>query len=272
MFDTLSDALNNLGDWFGTNTCLLLTRHSTIADRLDHRGSGVCVNIQGLKVIITANHVLGDNPKENFFVPIVSNTKTRSVPLVGTCLVSAPAQALRDNSDSIDIGYFILSPSTYNQLKAHYSFITYPIIDPDHIVSNRYRYCLSGIPKSKFISHKFDKTYTLVQFHTSLADNGGYKKGITKDTHIVVQRTRKITHPETGQKMIAPKLDGASGGGLWVIKDDFTVIGDNGNIQLVGIFIMVDGAYYICTRLDQVLYFMKGNRFHVDLNYKYDEH
>lgn len=197
-------------------------------------GSGVLIELDNKFFMVTASHVIAENPKDLF--TILPNKRLR---LGGTLLTAPLPDSGKREDDKIDIAIMELAESVVQDLSHSFKFIQSSNIDINHKVAYEFKYLLLGYPetKTKKVWNKPEIVAKIFHF-MSLPDlNFDFLKfGFEHFTHIAIQFEGKGVSWKTGKKKASPILNGISGSGLWYFKN-FPAEKSIETYQLVGIVI-----------------------------------
>lgn len=197
-------------------------------------GSGILIELGGKFFMITATHVIGENPKKIFTI-----LPNKELTLGGTLLNGPLPKSGKREDDKIDISIMELAESVVNDLSQSFEFLQLFNIDINHVPIDEMKYLLLGYPETK-TKKVWNKPEILAKiFHyMSLPDLhfDFLKFGFKHFTHIAIQFDGKAVSWKTGKKSTSPRLNGISGSGVWYFKN-FPEEKSKETYQLVGIVI-----------------------------------
>jgi hypothetical protein len=197
-------------------------------------GSGVLIELDNKFFMVTASHVIAENPKDLFTI-----LPNKELTLGGTLLTAPLPESGKREDDKIDIAIMELAESVVHDLSQSFKFIQSSNIDINHTVVDELNYLLLGYPetKTKKIWNKPEILAKIFHF-ISLPDLtfDFAKFGFEHFTHIAIQFHGKAVSWKTGKKSTSPILNGISGSGVWYFKN-FPAEKSIETYQLVGIVI-----------------------------------
>lgn len=257
--DTNESTIENTKAWLVRCT-VQLDWYNVESDDYQPIASGVCLTFQGLKIIVTADHVLSESRYKSFFVKRTKGDRG-SIHLRGYYFSCMP---------HFDLGYFVLEPDCYNELSSYYHFITFPFLSENYVNTyGKSPLLIAGFPwrKTKKISDGFMvkfKVQMLMSSREFAYDN------MAKSDCVILQRNKKVFDPKSGQKHKVIKYDGMSGCGIWMIENDLLYAEPNPNISLVGILYEGSNEHLYGIRLDVLFNSVYQFRSHANIGFEYN--
>jgi len=194
--------------------------------------TGVLINVQGNKFLITAGHFLEETEAEN--IGIMINNKFYI--LNGDLKYISPSSGEMENK--LDVGVWKLESEVISSLETKYSFLPFDKIDFNHTISLKPEYLIVGYPWKMTVEKHSRKTWEVSPFIflTDKADNSLYKRlNFQEHSNLLLHyREKKVRNTTSGfvQKNKSP--EGISGCGVWHIPIP-DILTDFSNFKLVGI-------------------------------------
>ena len=227
---SIKDIIPQLKQWFIQYSTPLF--HINSKNQKELVGSGTYVDLDGLKVLITARHIIVDYPHDQIYVP--RRIKQGMVHLFGICRASK--FPLSDEYDHIDVALFELDSSCASDIGT--SFLPMEYINFDHSPSSENIYCAVGVPHRKARYSKAaigNVSLILENIANSGSKSWAYKNEFNEKDHIIMDYPKKMLNDTTYELVITPKIDGMSGGSLWHIDPKIEFYLDRPNVKMVGI-------------------------------------
>ncbi len=216
-------------------------------------GSGVFIEIDGSKFLITAAHVV-DEMEDDIYVGI----GTHQLLKLGGDLTKNIAPEHRDD-DKIDISILKLNDETIYKLGNSYEFINQNELGINHEFKLLPMYTSVGFPasKSKYNSYKDEIKSKPFIYTTMPAEPAIYDKLKCKSySNVIVHYDKgKVKDYATGQFLIGPDPFGISGSGLWFTPSQLKAKGEHINKKLVAIMTewpKENRKFWIATRIDVI--------------------
>jgi len=229
---SMKEIIPHLKNWFLDYSAPLF--HISNEGRKELVGSGTFINLDNLKVLVTARHVITDYPYDQIFVP------NKSVPglihLFGICKASLYPLSIKD--DPIDIAYYWLDDKCISEIERDYKFLPKDFLNFNHVPSEKNIYNAVGVPyrKAKFMKAEIGDVNLVLE---NIANPGSrpwaYKDGFNPNDHIIMDYNRKMLNEGTYDLVKTPRIEGMSGGSLWFIDPEKIFYYDRPNVTLVGI-------------------------------------
>lgn len=226
-------------------------------DKPRPHGSGVFIEYNDTKYLISAAHVLEKHYQDTFII-----LERDSIVLGGTLFVSKlPKGCDKREDDYRDIAVIRLCPETIEFLEEHnVTFVNSNRLDNKHEIEKHSIYLTFGYPAAK-TDLRFKYTVQPFAMETSVItkDKTYTKYKISKSDNIVAKYHRKgIFTNSNPLKQFGVKPYGISGCGLWLVKN----LNPENNLPipttLVGIFTtwISNDSNMIATHISDVLYFI----------------
>jgi hypothetical protein len=216
-------------------------------------GSGVFIEIDGSKFLITAAHVVDDKEDE-----IYIGIDTHELLKMGGDLTKNIAPGHRDD-DKIDISILMLNQETIDKLGNKYEFINQRELGINHEHKLLPMYISVGFPasQSKYNSYK-NKIKSIPFIYTTMpAEKAIYDElKCESSSNIIVHYDKeKVKDYSSGQFLTGPDPFGISGSGLWFIPPQAKANGELIDKKLVAIMTewpKENRKYWIGTRIDVI--------------------
>lgn len=216
-------------------------------------GSGVFIEINNLKFLITAAHVVDDKEDE-----IYVGVDTHELVKLGGELTKNIAVGQRDN-DKIDISILKLNQKTIEKLGNKYDFIKQGELGINHEFKSLPMYTSVGFPasKSKYNSYKNEIKSSPFIYITMPAEQTIYDELQCESfSNVIVYYDKgKVKDYKTGQFFTGPDPFGISGSGLWFTPSQVKAKGAYIDKQLVAILTewsKENRKFWIGTRIDVI--------------------
>jgi hypothetical protein len=216
-------------------------------------GSGVFIEIDSSKFLITAAHVV-DDMEDDIYVGV----DTHRLLKLGGDLTKNIAPGHRDD-DKIDISILKLNQETIDKLGDKYEFISQSELGINHEFKRLPFYTSVGFPasKSKYNSHKDEIISKPFIYTTMPAESPIYAalKCESFSNVIVHYDKEKVKDYTTGQFQTGPDPFGISGSGLWFTTPQAKGEGEHIDKKLVAIMTewpLENRLYWIGTRIDVI--------------------
>lgn len=212
-------------------------------------GSGVLIAIPGLAsadptvLIVTAAHVADFSDDSTLFVPGSDGGPVGPRPFVTLADVTVgegtrtalPASGTRDPDDPLDIAFAEIDIS---QLGPSYAPVWAIQAEPDEAADPFSLYVMHGYPRTKNGKYRPGQhIQPVIHAHTAKAAPAErLPDRFDPAFHIALHYDRKNDYDlSTGGQRVAPDLDKMSGGPIWGIPGDATLLGQESRLSLVGI-------------------------------------
>ncbi len=237
----IKDAIYNLEGWFKKRICQLFLIKN--GKTVEAEGTGFLLDIYGLKLLVTAGHVIIDGRHNNICVPNIKYEGFTS--LEGTWYPSDSNINL--GNDVNDFAYLILTQHLQSILiKNGYEFITFDNIDENHLPSSKKIYTAIGCRSNKTYKKGIDY-YSTMEILTNFGANENLIKMKKNESKIIMKNNRKLFNVQTSSLVLNGKLNGMSGGPLWYTDLLHIYDKEQPTIMLVGILQEYDSnAIYSC--------------------------
>lgn len=243
----IREGLNNLESWFIDHFCQIYLSESST--NMEPEGSGILLEIFGMKLLLTAGHVIMDGKLQKIVIPRRNSEGAFS--LAGIWYPSDTNFNIGKDQD--DYAYLIMQEEAYlNFINSGYKFITLNHMNFEHIPSNKMIYTLVGCKWRKTKKVGIDR-YVKVEIITNIgAGEYAYDKYDSIENRIIVENRRKFLNKDN-QKEIIGKLDGMSGGAIWATNLNNNYHKDFTDVQLVGVLNSYDSNYIFGTNIKRLL-------------------
>jgi len=243
----IKDALYNLDTWFMDHICQIYL--SKPNSKMEPEGTGFLLDIFGMKLLLTAGHVIMDGKIHEITIPKKNSEGAFS--LSGIWYPSDMNYNVGKDSD--DYAYLIMQENTYlNFFNSGYKFISLENINFEHIPDPNKIYTLVGCKwrKTKFIGYdKYAKVEVITNFGAALH---AYNENDSIKNRIIVKNQRKFIS-RNHQKETTGKFDGMSGGAIWSTNFDHDYSKECPNIELVGVLNSYDSQFIYGTNIGILL-------------------
>jgi hypothetical protein len=206
----IGDAINSLENWLLKRSCQIF---QIVNDRqVEPEGSGFLFDFLGIKMVVTAGHVIMDGRHNNLCFPNIENEGMTA--FNGIWYPSDKIENVGNDAD--DFAYLILDSKTSEILANNgYQFITVNNIDVNHVPSSENIYTAIGFKwrKTKKVGGDYYSEFEVMINHG--ASNHFYKNQQHCDRQILIQKNRKMKKLGNESLVLTGKLEGMSGGPLW---------------------------------------------------------
>ena len=240
-------ALQNLEPWFMDHICQIYLGKSN--GKMEPEGSGFLLDVFGMKLLLTAGHVIMDGKIHNIVIP--RKTSEGAFELSGIWYPSDMNYNIGIDSD--DYAYLIMQDDAYsNFIDSGYKFIKLKNIDFNHDPSSKKIYTLIGCKwrSTKIVGYdKYVKVEVLTNFG---AGQFAYSDNDPLENRIIINNQRKFLN-RNKQKEILGKLDGMSGGAIWSTSLNHDYNTNNPTIELVGVLNSYDTRFIYGTNIKRLL-------------------
>ena len=206
-----------------SRTTVALFKH--VSGEADHYGSGVLLQVEGTRFLVTAAHVSDEffcvQWKQIFFgtpsfddvIPVIT---------VKYCRSRKQIDPNRED-DPLDLAVFELNPEIADKLAASMRFLTLSDLelDPDKLKDGRY--LVLGYPEFRAEKDEMDQTIIaqVLPYFTGLYDmERGPAPDISPADHLVLDVNRMDQPNGAGDRLDLDQTRGISGGGMWRILDE----------------------------------------------------
>ena len=206
-----------------SRTTVALFKH--VSGEADHYGSGVLLQVEGTRFLVTAAHVSDEfcceRWKQIFFgtpdgenvIPVLTVRHARS---------KKRADPNRED-DPLDLAVFELRLDIADKLSAFMRFATLRELelDPDKLKDGRY--LVLGYPEFRAEKDEMDQTIVaqVLPYFTGLYDmERDPAPNISPADHIVLDVNRRDQAGGAGDRLDLDQTHGISGGGMWRILDE----------------------------------------------------
>ena len=213
--------------------------------------SGVLIEVENQKFLITAGHFLEDTKAENIGIMIDDNF----IILNGTVKYIKPSQS--EEASKIDIAVWKLEGEVITEIEKKYTFLPFSQIDFNHKVSTKPEYLIVGFPWRMTKEKKTLKKLIVSPFIflTKEAEKNKYKQlGFQEHSNLLLKhRQKKVKNLKTGFVQQNKSPQGASGCGVWHIPIS-NIFDGSRKVKLIGQIIEQDDSktILISTRIHLV--------------------
>ena len=177
--------------------------------------SGVLIEVQKQKFLITAGHFVESNEPENIGI-MIENT---FYILNGMVKYVNPFES--EQADKIDIAVWKIDENVAVELSKKYSFLQYEDIEFNHVVSSDPKYLIVGFPWKSTIEEKATKKLIVspLIFLTKSSDKKFYKQlKFEEHSNILLDyRQKKVKNFGNGMVQANKCPEGVSGCGVWYL-------------------------------------------------------
>ena len=204
-------------------TTVALFKH--VAGEADHFASGVLLQVEGTRFLVTAAHVSDEffcerwkqiffaTPSEDDLIPVIT---------VRYCRSKKQTDSNRED-DPLDLAVLELRPDIADKLAASMRFVTLSELelDPDKLEDGRY--LVIGYPAFRAEKDEMDQTIVaqVLPYFTGLYDmDRDPAPNISLADHIVLDVNRMDEAEGAGDRLDLDETHGISGGGMWRILDE----------------------------------------------------
>lgn len=238
------EAIRQLEHWFMNRTCQLF--HIVDHGKVEAEASAFFLEINGLKMVVTAGHVLKEGRFNHLCFPNLKSSGMTS--FEGTWYPSDKNDNVGDDND--DFAYLLLEDETCNILQKNgYEFIKDENIDFSHIASPKNIYTAIGCRWRKTKKVGVDHYSKLEIMTNKGAQEYMYEKEINDFSQVLMLNNRKMKNPDTGNLEKTGRLEGMSGGSLWHTDLTHNYYKSNPSVKLVGILQSYDNNCIVSTNI-----------------------
>ena len=205
-----------------SRTTVALFKHAS--GEADHFGSGVLLQVEGTRFLVTAAHVSDEffcerwrqiffgTPNDDDLIPVITVRYCRS----------KKRTDLNREDDPLDLAVLELRPDIADKLSAFMRFVTLRELelDPDKLKDGRY--LVLGFPEFRAEKDEMDQTIVAqnVPYFTGLYDMERFPApNISTADHIVLDVNR-MDEARGGDRLDLDQTHGISGGGMWRVLDE----------------------------------------------------
>src|SRR5271157_3253300 len=206
-----------------SRTTVALFRHAS--GEADHYGSGVLLQVEGMRFLVTAAHVSDEffcerwrqiffgTPDGDEVIPVITiryaGSKKRNEP--------------NREDDPLDLAVLELRPDIADKLSAFMRFVTLSELelDPDKLKDGRY--LALGYPEFRAEKDEMDQTIVaqILPYFTGLYDmERDPAPNINQADHLVLDVNRMDEADGAGDRLDLDETYEISGGGMWRILDE----------------------------------------------------
>ena len=227
------------------------------------KASGVLIEVQKNKFLITAGHFIVSNDVENIGIMI----EEKFYILNGAIKYINPYES--EEADKIDIAAWKLDDDVVNDLSKKYSFLPYEDIDFNHIVSSKPQYLIVGFPWLNTIVKRATSQLIVTPFIfiTQETEKKNYKRlKFNEQSSILLDyRQKKVKNIRTGMVQANKCPEGISGCGVWYLPT--FIIKGQPKPKLVGQIIEQDKSktILISTRIHIIMGILRSE-FKLDIS------
>jgi hypothetical protein len=221
-----------------------------IKDQPEQFGSGVLLQIAGVKFLCTAAHVADEESAGPLFIP----GKAGFIQITGYYGgMRMPASGKRDD-DLYDIGYYRLDEDCVADLHAEFLFLDWQDCDLRDATSARDWYTIIGYPSRQ--SRTQGNTVETSQLSLSgegIVDSRYKKLGRNIQHHLLIQfRCKRAMHYQNWNSSPTCLPEGMSGGGVFAWLKKMSRVEDLSQPKLVGVVTDYDESHHVfaATRLN----------------------
>lgn len=243
----IREALINLETWFMDHICQIYLDKSN--RKIEPEGTGFLLDFLGMKLLLTAGHIIMDGKIQEIVIPKKNSEGTFS--LSGVWYPSDMNYNVGKDPD--DYAYLIMRENAYlDFINSGYKFISLKNISFHHIPGPKNIYTLVGFKwrKTKFVGYdKFAKVEVITNFGAALH---AYNEFDSIGNRIIVQNQRKFISRNNKQETMG-KLDGMSGGAIWSTNLDHDYNTECPTIELVGVLTEYDSQFIYGTNIGKLL-------------------
>jgi len=223
-----------------SKTTVPIFRHAS--GIVDHHGSGVLLQVEGKRFLVTAAHVSDEffcerwrqfffgTPEGDDLIPVTTASFVRP---------KMPASLNRDD-EPLDLAVLELKPDIADKLSAFTRFVTLGELglDPDKLNSGLY--LVLGYPAFRVENDEMDQIIEaqIMPYFTNLYDMvSNPVPNISPADHLVLEVNRLDEDEGSGDRIDLDQTHGISGCGVWRVLDEGQPIGslDWRNAKLVAI-------------------------------------
>ena len=206
-----------------SRTTVALFKH--VSGEADHFGSGVLLQVEGTRFLVTAAHVSDEffceQWKQIFFG---TPTEDDLLPVTTVCYCRSKKQTDPNREDDpLDLAVLELRPDVAEKLSTFMRFVTLSDLelDPDKLKDGRY--LVNGYPDLRAEKDEMDQTIVAqnLPYFTGLYDmERAPAPKISPADHIVLDVNRTDEAGGVWDRLDLDQTHGISGGGMWRILDE----------------------------------------------------
>ena len=196
-----------------------------VSGEADHFGSGVLLQVESTRFLVTAAHVSDEffceRWKQIFFGTLNGEDL---IPVMTVCYARSKKRADPNREDDpLDLAVFELRPDVAEKLSAFMRFVTLSELelDPDKLKDGRY--LVLGYPEFRAEKDEMDQTIVaqILPYFTGLYDmERDPAPNISPADHLVLDVNRRDEAGGAGDRLDLDQAHGISGGGMWRILDE----------------------------------------------------
>ncbi len=206
-----------------SRTTVALFRHAS--GEADHYGSGVLLQVEDMRFLVTAAHV-----SDEFFCErwrqIFFGTPDGDELISVITVKYARSQKRTDpnrGDDPLDLAVFELRPDIADKLSAFMRFVALSelVLDPEKLTNGRY--LVLGYPEFRAEKDEMDQTVVaqVLPYFTGLYDMERVPAAnISPADHLVLDVNRTDEPASAGNRLDLDHTHGISGGGVWRVLDE----------------------------------------------------
>jgi len=215
--------------------------------------SAVLLNVDNIRFLITAGHVLQENGNDINPEDIGVMIGDTFYILNGELKFVNPT--VNKTNDRIDLAVWRLDNDVANELETRYKFLEISQVDIDHNVSTEPRYLLVGFPVSQSKIQPTTSTIRVAPFiFLTEESEKKYYAALDFEEHsniVLDYRKAKIKSFDTKLPGQGPDTYGVSGSGLWYLPSLIVAEGQTVPFKLTGIMIewRRDKSAVVATRI-----------------------
>ena len=206
-----------------SRTTVALFRHAS--GEADHYGSGVLLQVEGMRFLVTAAHVSDEFFCERWRQIFFGTPDGDEVIPVITIRYAGSKKRNETNreDDPLDLAVLELRPDIADKLSAFMRFVTLSELelDPDKLKDGRY--LVLGYPEFRAEKDEMDQTIVaqILPYFTGLYDmERDPAPNISPADHLVLDVNRRDEAGGAGDRLDLDQAHGISGGGMWRILDE----------------------------------------------------
>ena len=206
-----------------SRTTVALFKH--VSGEADHFGSGVLLQVEGTRFLVTAAHVTDEffcEQWKQIFFGTPSEDDLLPVTTVRYCRSKKQTDPNRED-DSLDLAVLELTADVADKLSASMRFVTLSELelDPDKLKDGKY--LVNGYPDFRAEKDEMDRTIVAqnLPYFTGLYDMGRVPApNISPADHIVLDVNRMGEAGGLWDRLDLDETHGISGGGMWRVLDE----------------------------------------------------
>jgi hypothetical protein len=206
-----------------SRTTVALFKH--VSGKGDHYGSGVLLQVEGKRFLVTAAHVSDEfccerwkqiffgTPDGDDLIPVLTVSYARS---------RKRTDPNRED-DPLDLAVYELRPDIADKLSAFMRFVTLSELELDPEKLKDGRYLVVGYPEFRAEKDEMDQTIVaqILPYFTGLYDmERDPAPNISSADHLVLDVNRMDEADGAGDRLDLDQTHGISGGGMWRILDE----------------------------------------------------